>query len=111
MGVTVGDFDEDGDFDVYVSNMYSKAGNRIVPLVRKQLTESTYTSLLGLAAGNTLYLQEPGGAYRQAATDLHVDHAGWAWGQAFFDADNDGDRDIFVVNGNTSHSDARAPDY
>ncbi|MCA9540745.1 MAG: VCBS repeat-containing protein, partial [Myxococcales bacterium] len=55
MGVTVADLDRDGFFDVYVSNMYSKAGNRIVPLMEPDLTPETYQALLGLARGNSFY--------------------------------------------------------
>ena len=37
--------------------------------------------------------------------------AGWAWGCLFYDLDNDGDKEIFVTNGNTSFRDPDAPDY
>ena len=67
-------------------------------------------TLEGLAAGNTLYLRE-GDGYVEKATDLHVAKAGWAWGQALFDADNDGDRDLYVVNGMTSHSKDKENDF
>lgn len=111
MGVTVADLDDDLDLDVYVSNMFSKAGNRIVPLVEGQVSPATYESLLGLAQGNTLYRRDGPGRYAEVGAQQGVARAGWAWGQAVFDADNDGDRDLYVLNGMTSHSDARAPDY
>ena len=30
MGASAGDYDNDGDLDLFISNMYSKAGNRII---------------------------------------------------------------------------------
>jgi len=111
MGVTVGDFDGDLDLDVYVSNMFSKAGHRIVPLVEGQIRPETYRALEGLARGNSLFARDAEGRFTDTAGELGVAKAGWAWGQAFFDADNDGDRDLYVTNGMTSHADARAPDY
>ncbi len=105
MGITVGDVDGDARLDVYISNMYSKAGHRIVPLIKGQVRPETYETLQGLAAGNSL-VRGGGGL-----TDIGVARARWAWGTTLFDADNDGERELYVLNGNTSHSDARAPDY
>ena len=110
MGVTVADLTGDGAWDIYVSNMYSHAGNRIVPLTRGSFQESEFGELLRLATGNALYTST-GDGYEDMAEELGVAEAGWAWGQAVFDPDNDGDWDLYVVNGNTSNRDARAPDY
>ena len=111
MGVTVGDFDGDLDLDVYVSNMYSKAGHRIVDLVDDRLTPQTREQLMSLALGNTLYTQTAPGEYTETAQAAGLNRAGWAWGQAWFDHDNDGDRDLYAVNGMTSHADIREHDY
>ncbi len=104
MGVTVSDFDDDGKLDVYVSNMQSSAGNRIVPLFEGELKPETYRTLLRMAAGNTLYLRRGSGRFEEAAGPTGVAGANWAWGQAYVDLDNDGDRDLYVLNGQTSNS-------
>ncbi|MEE2788375.1 MAG: VCBS repeat-containing protein [Myxococcota bacterium] len=111
MGVTVADLDDDANFEVYVSNMYSYAGNRIVPLTDDRLSAGTFSSLAGLAKGNSAFKKMSDAGYEDIADDLRIARAGWAWGQSVFDADNDGRWDVYVVNGNASHSDARAPDY
>ncbi len=111
MGVTVADFDDDLDLDLYVSNMFSKAGHRVVPLVEGAVRTDTYAALSLLARGNTLFRRDGPDRYSEVAADLAMTRAGWAWGQAFFDVDGDGDRELYVVNGMTSHSDPRAPDF
>ncbi len=111
MGITVADLSDDGRLDVYVSNMYSHAGNRIVPLVKDDFSPAQYESLVRLAQGNSLYVSGEGGAFEERGQSLGVSEAGWAWGQAVFDLENDGDWDVYVANGNTSNQDARAPDY
>ena len=111
MGVTVADLTGNGQWDLYISNMYSHAGNRIVPLAQEQFEGKDYAELLRLSQGNALYTLDASGAYGDSAQSLGLAEAGWAWGQAVFDPDNDGDWDVYVVNGNTSNRDARAPDY
>ncbi len=111
MGVSIVDLDGEHGLDVYVSNMYSSAGNRIIPLVDGAVDDATSRSLLAMAAGNQLYARAPGGGFSERGDELGVREAGWAWGHATLDLENDGDRDLYVVNGLTSHSDARAPDF
>ena len=111
MGITIADWDNSGDWSVYLSNMYSHAGHRVVRLTGS-VSDAMHDRLGVLARGNQLFtLGEAGGASGDRGVPLGVNEAGWAWGSHFFDLDNDGDKEIFVTNGNTSHVDPEAPDY
>ena len=111
MGITIADWDNSGDWSVYLSNMYSHAGHRVVRL-SESVSEAMHERLGVLARGNQLFtLGRDGGASGDRGVPLGVNEAGWAWGSHFFDLDNDGDKEIFVTNGNTSHVDPEAPDY
>ena len=111
MGVTVADWDNSGELAIYVSNMYSHAGNRIVPLARS-IGPELHRRVKALAAGNQLFTRAgPEGAWTDVGRELGVHLADWAWGCAFRDLDNDGDRDLVVTNGYTSHRDRGAPDF
>ena len=94
MGAGWGDYDVDGDFDLYVSNMYSKAGSRImdqIPEIDKRFEM--------IANGNRLYKHEDGKLVCLPGTDDHAVKAGWSWGGKFTDFDNDGWLDIYVGSG------------
>ena len=97
MGCSWGDYDNDGDLDLYVSNMYSKAGNRIVDQV-----EGADPRLKVAAHGNFLF-ENQGGVFKQVAGDKdgeqHVARVGWSYGGQFADFDNDGNLDIYVPSG------------
>ena len=112
MGITIGDWDNTGAWGVYVSNMYSHAGRRVLRLT-ESLGDVMRADLEGLAAGNQLFVQKTDGGdgWEDQARLLDVNVAGWAWGCLFYDLDNDGDKEIFVTNGNTSFRDPDAPDY
>jgi hypothetical protein len=108
MGLAIADFDNEGQYSVYVSNMYSHAGNRMIAVTRT-LHEDRRKNLLFSVQGNALY--EPEGGWHETAIARGVARADWAWGCVFFDLENDGDKDLFVANGFTTHSDPAAPDY
>lgn len=94
MGATWGDYDNDGRQDLYVSNMYSKAGKRItehVPGLAPIYKES--------AAGNYLYRQHDDDRGFDHVSGQPVDSAGWSWGGQFADFDNDGFLDLYVLSG------------
>jgi hypothetical protein len=111
MGVSIADWDNTGAWSMAISNMYSHAGNRIVPLVGGISEEMRRVGKV-LAQGNQLYECDPATReWRETGVARGVNWADWAWACAFFDADNDRDLDMFVANGFASHSDRSAPDF
>jgi hypothetical protein len=109
MGVSIADWDNTGDWSMNISNMYSHAGNRILPLAEGLGPEMKRLGLI-LAQGNQFY-ERRGGVWTETGIARGVNWADWAWACLFFDAENDGDKDLFVANGYTTHEDAKAPDY
>lgn len=91
MGVTLGDYDNDGLQDPYFTYMYSKAGSRITEMF-KGLERRMYDGV----AGNKL-LRNTGKNFEP--TGLSVAQTGWSWGGQFSDLNNDGFLDIYVANG------------
>ena len=75
MGLALGDLDGDGRDDLFLTN---------------RADAPTQT--------NALFVAQEGG-YTEQAGAAGVDRTGWGWGAEFFDLENDGDQDLFVVNG------------
>ncbi len=69
MGAAVGDYDNDGRADLYVTGY----------------------------GGNTLYRNEGDGTFRDVTARAGVAASGWSASAGFFDADNDGRLDLFVT--------------
>jgi tetratricopeptide (TPR) repeat protein len=69
-GCTAGDYDGDGDPDLFVSNFGADA----------------------------LYRNEGDGTFRDVTGVAGIREQAWGFGAAFFDADRDGDLDLFVAN-------------
>ncbi len=98
MGASWGDYDNDGKEDLYVSNMYSEAGRRMTGSLK-----GLDPMFIESAAGNWLYRNTGDDHYTQVAglqaSDMKVMKAGWSWGGAFADFDNDTFLDLYVLSG------------
>jgi hypothetical protein len=101
MSAEVGDFDGDGRLDLYVANMFSKAGTRVVS--GANVSAATKARLEKFSGGNTLYLAQPDGGFVERAQALGVNRGFWAFGSILFDADNDGRLEVAVADGFFSH--------
>ncbi len=83
MGASVGDYDNDGDLDWFVTAI---AGQGI--------------------DGNRLYRNRGDGVFDDVTDHARVRDGGWGWGACFADFNNDGHLDIFHVNGWRERHDA-----
>jgi hypothetical protein len=85
MGVAVADFDDDGDVDLYSTNI------------------SDPTGTFGFDPGNVLYESQRAATGVLGFVDVGaasgVDDTYWGWGTEFVDVENDGDLDLVAVSG------------
>ncbi len=78
MGLTLGDYDNDGDMDIYITNIETELTN------------------------NVLYRNDSRGEilrFIRATSIANVAAGGFGWGCTFFDANNDGWLDLAATNG------------
>lgn len=98
MGVSWGDYDRDGRHDLYVCNMFSKAGSRIMAQIPELDPRIT-----ALAGGNSLFHNRGTAGFEKVSgtqpPSMLVEKSGWAWGGQFADFDNDSFLDIYSLAG------------
>ena len=81
MGSTVGDYNNDGLLDWYVTSIYDDLPN--VPF----------------RDGNRLYVNNGDRTFTDMTDSANVRNGDWGWGACFADFDNDGDLDLTHTNG------------
>ena len=79
MGSALGDFDNDGDLDWFVTSIFR-------------------TVLRTSPNGNRLYRND-GGTFVDVTASAMVSDGGWGWASCFVDFENDGDLDLYHTNG------------
>jgi hypothetical protein len=105
MGATAGDIDNDGHIDLYCGNMYSKAGSRVISNVRPgTYPDDVMAKIRTFVKGSELHLNRGGARFEQRGQAWQVADAGWAYGPALVDLDNDGWLDIHATCGYMSRS-------
>ena len=85
MGLAAGDYDDDGDIDLFISHWVDEENT----LYRNLLKEDPSNK-------HIRFVDE---SYSAMLAEVSIKQIGW--GTALFDYDNDGDLDIFVTNGST----------
>jgi len=122
MGLTFGDFDDDGYLDLYTSNInsnqrwfgedmtvsqYVRNVARTKWLLLDMPEYKKFYDLVGsgwteigtmIGEGNSLFRNNRDGTFTELKNS-HTNRAGWGWSVAFFDMDNDTDLDIYAANG------------
>jgi hypothetical protein len=101
MAVTWGDYDRDGRMDLYVSNMFSSAGNRIMfqSGFKPDISDQERAVYKRFAKGNTLFRNKESSPFDEVSAVAGVEMGRWAWSSNFADINNDGWEDLIVANG------------
>jgi Flp pilus assembly protein TadD len=117
MSASIADYNGDGAPDLYVSNMWVPAGERITadPEFQQYFQDATTGAVREFAMGNALYVNSknsPGpiegqptqhfpatALFRRVPNAGGAERARWAWGSDALDLRNEGTLDLYVVNG------------
>lgn len=123
MSASMGDADNDGDLDIYVSGIHSSQRwyGQAATLYQYLLTSiqqgtiredfPLYREIYGyvgaywrnigehMVSGNSLLLNDGTGHFTNVKEQSEVNPFGWYWGSTFLDYDNDGRLDIYAANG------------
>jgi len=103
MGIKVFDFDNDGQLDIYITDMHSDMSETVGPEREKlkanmQWPESHLVTGGASIFGNALYRAEGGGRYTEVSDTVGAETF-WPWGPSAGDLNADGYEDLFVTAG------------
>jgi hypothetical protein len=90
MGSAVGDYDNDGDLDWFVTSISYRDG---------------VENFGSLTPGNRFYQNQGDGTFVDKTDETGTRHGFWGWAACFSDLNNDSNLDIFHVNGMLQNND------
>ena len=103
------DFDNDGNQDIYVANMWSGAGIRVSE--QKAFHEKDPENIRDFyrqhARGNSLYRNLGNGKFENVSEKAGVKMGRWSWSSDAWDFDHDGYPDLYIANGYITGSEQR----
>lgn len=100
MGMAVGDYNNDGNIDVYTANMYSKAGRRVMEnLAPGTYPADVFAKMKRFVTGSEMYRNTGDLKFERIGKTLRVHAVGWAYGASLVDLDNDGYLDLYGTAG------------
>ena len=109
MAHAFGDFDQNGHVDILMIGMNAPTAARLDHLGLSVPQRPDYAAMRSsMTTGNRLLFQKKG-QWVETAVSPDVARTGWSWGVAPGDFDNDGDEDIYIVNGHITS--ASVSDY
>lgn len=107
MSHALADFNGDGQLDVYMTGMGSTTARRLTRLGQGKRGFEHLDIAPQMGYGNRLLLGQGSGRFQQPDYNDVVARTGWSWGCTPWDFDNDGDRDLYIANGNLSAKSAQ----
>jgi len=109
-----GDYDGDGDLDLFISGMHANSGwtmfhpafpapvpwhFRLLALFTDAVQDRSDHFTDVLSRGSTLFRNEGDGRFIDVSDVAGVRDGQWGWGAQFLDYDNDGRLDLYAANG------------
>jgi len=103
MSVCWFDYDKDGADDLYVSDMWTAAGERVSrqEIFKKDAPEEVRAFYRKHAMGNSLF-RNMGKGFQDATRPAAVGIGRWSWSSDAWDFDHDGFPDLYIANGMVS---------
>ncbi len=95
MGSAIGDYDNDGDLDWFVSSIFGQ--------------NNPDKGVFG-GTGNRFYRNESEMRFADLSAEAGIRDGGWGWAASFGDLDNDGDLDLYHVNGWVQRAEEGSPE-